>query len=746
MPARTYASPDDIDITSLLPALKRSLLKVVVASLLVGALTFAVFSMVAPKYVSEAQLSIAARSGGNPFSAPRPDGSTSDSVAVRMDKQAINTHVRALKSADLAAKVAKEFDLKNLAEFNSALGPVDTLGSLMRMIGIGAPPKTQSVEDRVLNAYFKKLNVYAPKESRFIVVGFESLDPQLAANIANSISAKYRVSMVNMEVVENDQVLGKLRPEIERLMAESAKAQAEVKVFRGKSNLFKGGKDSTGLNQQQLAELTAEYSKAKAARSSAEARMRSAREMYERGSADALADVQRSPIVQNLVQQRVRVERQISELSATLLPGHPRMKQLYADLRGIRRQVKSEVGKVVDSLEKEAKVAALREESISKSLTELKATVVDTGPDEVKLANLEAVSKAKRSELERVQAQYEAAKARAQSGAVPVEAHIISRARAASVPSAPKKLNYALLASFATFLFGIAGSILGTLWGGARSGPAQARFAGDLQLSTPPSTSVSRDRMQPQQVTVEPSMSTAPVAPPSPPGPESAVSSTLSLSSIAELAGRLEANSGQSGYRTLVTSDVSNLNAREEAVVLAKELASARSSVILIDWSPNSVGMAGDLGVANSPGLNDLFAGSATFQDVIQAMPESAVHFIATGAEQSTSDAQPLDPDKINLVLDALDEAYNNIIVVADHDPARQLFEVIEGRFDAGVTVTEPKGSVSVIQDPPGTFLGFQVADIDIIALERKLDDGLVPGRALLRGMRTEEHDGAHRG
>lgn len=748
MPPHTYASPDDIDVSALWPSLKKSLMKVVLAAILVGAVTFAALSLVAPKYTSEAQLSIVARSGPNPFSAPRPDGGVSESVAVRMDKEAINTHVRALRSTDLATAVAKELDLQNRPEFNSALGSVDTMSWFLRLVGIGDPPKNQSTEDRVLNAFYDKLNVYSPKESRFIVVSFQSIDPQLAATVANKLAAKYRTTMANMTVVENDEVLEKLRPEIDRLMNDVNRAQAAAEKFRGEANLFKGGQNATGLNQQQLAELTAEHSKAKAARSSAEARMRSARELFERGAADALADVQRSPIVQNLVQQRVRVERQISELSATLLPGHPRMKQLYADLRGLKRQIKGEVAKVVDSLEKEAKVAALREESIARSLADLKAKVVDTGPDEVKLAALEAIAKSKRSELERVQAQFEAAKARAQSGAVPVEAQIISRARAPSVPSAPKKLQYAGLASFATLLFGLAGTLLGAMWSGARSRAVPGRLAGDPPIAAPSTPSSGGAQMpvnapQPAPVAPEPAIAAAPElppVPPAPPTPDDAVTTTTSLTSIAELAGRIESKNGASGYRTLVTSDIANLNARDEALALANELAAARSSVILIDWAPDGDGVAEKIGVAAAPGLNDLFSGAATFQDVIQVIPESTVHFIATGQNVGASD---LDPDKINLILDALDEAYNNIIVVGQHGPARTLFEVIEGRFDAGVTVTEPRGRVSVIQDPPGTFLGFQVADIDLMTLERTSVDGLVPGRALMRGTaKVTETDG----
>ena len=43
----------------------------------------------------------------------------------------------------------------------------------------------------------------------------------------------------------------------------------------------------------------------------------------------------------------MRVERQLAELSAMLLPAHPRMKQLNAELMGLNRQIRSEVGKIV---------------------------------------------------------------------------------------------------------------------------------------------------------------------------------------------------------------------------------------------------------------------------------------------------------------------------------------------------------------------------------------------------------------
>ena len=81
-----------------------------------------------------------------------------------------------------------------------------------------------------------------------------------------------------------------------------------------------------------------------------------------------------------------------------------------------------------------------------------------------------------------------------------------------------------------------------------------------------------------------------------------------------------------------------------------------------------------------------------------------------------------LDSQKLNLLLDALDEAYDQIIVVSKLTDARALFEAIQGRFDAGVSVADAMRNTSVVQDPPGTFLGFEVTDINLIRLNRSED------------------------
>ena len=297
------ASPDDIDISALWQSLRRSVPKLLALSIAAGIAAYVILSFVTPEYSSEAQIQLVA---------PKRDAQTSDAasaeaVAARMDKEAINTHVRALMSPDLAVEVINAEGLAKKPEFNSALQPPTLIGRAMHAFDFGHSTETE--QERVLRAYFDRLDVYSPKESRFIGIRFTSADPKLSAAVANKLAEVYRVSLATRTVAETDEVQQALQPKIDKLMKEVAEAEAAVEKFRGDANIFKGGPADTGLNQQQLGDLNAELTKAQAARGEAEARAAAARDMVRAGNAELLPEIQKSPLIQNLVQQRVRLER-----------------------------------------------------------------------------------------------------------------------------------------------------------------------------------------------------------------------------------------------------------------------------------------------------------------------------------------------------------------------------------------------------------------------------------------------------
>lgn len=170
--------------------------------------------------------------------------------------------------------------------------------------------------------------------------------------------------------------------------------------------------------------------------------------------------------------------------------------------------------------------------------------------------------------------------------------------------------------------------------------------------------------------------------------------------------------SGRLGFRTMVAGEAPGSNAGVLAVELVRALARNKRQVILLDWSLDGVGMAQALGVSPRLGITDVLSGRATFEDVVERLTGSAAHVIAAGSSAAGA-AAAKDRDRVNMLLDALDETYEHVVITGTHEAVRDLFTTIEGRIDAGVVIAAAEGAPA-----QGSFLGFDVADLQVIRYE----------------------------
>lgn len=208
----------------------------------------------------------------------------------------------------------------------------------------------------------------------------------------------------------------------------------------------------------------------------------------------------------------------------------------------------------------------------------------------------------------------------------------------------------------------------------------------------------------------------------------------LRVATIGAMARRIASQSRGGGYRTLVASETNMMGVSSHAIELAKALAETGQSVILIDWAPEGDGVGHALALPAGPGIAELLAGSAAFEQIIRRLPGSEAHVIGTGSFQE-ADADEPSAERLNLILDALDEAYDQVIVAGRNDAARTFFETIEGRVDCGVLIADPGRAGTVLRDPPGSFLGYEVADIDLIRYDRQM--AAAPGQRIIRSERN---------
>lgn len=725
---RSHRNPDVIDLAMVGSALKRSTPKILLAGLIAAGLAYATLSLMAAKYASEAQIIIGGKGLTDPFRDPKGSTEPSDALMFRVDREAVASQVLALRSEDLARKVAAELKLASRAEFNSAVGPEDALGSIARLLGLGGPRSGETDEDRVLAAYRRALQVHQGKDTRVISIEFTSSDPQLAADAANKLAELYQAWLRSQGVSTTADASERLRPQIDKLGGEVAAAEAEMERFRASAGLLTAGKESQTLNQQQLAEISSELTKAKAQRSEAEARARAARDLMQRGGAEASPDVQRSPNIQAMVQQRGRIERQLGELSATLLPAHPRMQQLNAELAALKRQLATEIGRMVEGLEREARVASLREEAVKQRLDEMSARAVATGGDEVKLKEIESQARVKRAQLESLRATFEAARSRAEAQAVPLEAQILQQARPSSVPIFPKKGPMALLTLAASLLLGLVAVIAREAMPDRRNPP---RLAG-TQLP------VRWARRAGDAPAVDDGPAVAKTAAAAQASDDQVTNGFARLSSLPQMARHLTRGaSGAGGHRCLIVPERDGMGHSDDALALARTVAAMGRTTILVSFSHAGRPAAECAGIERVPGLSELAEGTASFDAVVQRLPGTSAHIIAGGNGFAAPAGGGLDVDRINLILDALDEAYDNIIVTADHKAGRHLFEAIQGRFDAAIMVTEGSRRSAPGGTGPGRFLGFDVIEMDIICYERLGQAARVPRSLRLAAANT---------
>src|SRR5450755_1942508 len=243
-PAATPSS-GDLDLRTLGQALVRKRGWIIVPTVLAAVLSIAAVNLVTPRYKSEARILVDGRE--NVFL--RPNGERNEERAA-LDAEAVTSQVQLLLSRDLASAIIKKNKLAERPEFDPVLQGLSPMKSLLALFGIGRDPFSLTPEERVLDAYFDRFTAYAVDKSRVIVIEFQSRDPELAAQVANSIAEGYLVLQQGARQEQAKSAGQWLSGEIDNLRKKVAEAESRVEDFRSKSSLFVGTNNTTLPNQQ----------------------------------------------------------------------------------------------------------------------------------------------------------------------------------------------------------------------------------------------------------------------------------------------------------------------------------------------------------------------------------------------------------------------------------------------------------------------------------------------------------------
>ena len=415
----------------LIGLLKHWFLILVLVALAVGA-TLLYFMYKVPNYTSTASILLEDKT-------PILTTETSINPNVQRAGTAVSqrnvvNEVQHLKSLDIAQKVNNIVRFDNIKEFNQA---------------------TKNSKVDKFKYFASKLKVSGVPDSNVINITYTATDAKLAAKIVNVITSVYIRQKSQEENLANGSASNWLGEKVRELQNKQRLLDAKIVDFRIKNGIF-NGQNNQKLLSQQLTSLNNSIVTASSQRAEANARAAQInRLLSQNGNLDTARDVLNSRLIQQYRGQALTIQRQIATLSETLLPSHPRLQSINAELNNVNQQIRTEANNVMLSLRGEAEIAQQRERSLKAELNNLKRQEAGSLLNEVGLNSLLRDGASNRVLLDSYSTRFREADVRNKSNLQAPKVHVLSQAVVSLKQSGISRNNTFIIAAIAAFILGL---------------------------------------------------------------------------------------------------------------------------------------------------------------------------------------------------------------------------------------------------------------------------------------------------
>ncbi|HVB89630.1 MAG TPA: exopolysaccharide transport family protein [Beijerinckiaceae bacterium] len=684
------AGGGDLDLRALGGALKRKRAWIAGVTLLafIGALVFVL--AVKPRYTADSQVLLENQENF----LTKPDNMVNPAQAP--DAEAVASQIQLVTSRDLARKAIDALRLKNDPEFNPPGGGL--LARLAVLVGLERPASATSEEDHVLKNYYDRLTVFQIMKSRVLQIEFTSQDPELAARAANTIANLYiKVQIAAKHALAKSEAAS-LAIQIAGLRARLSAAEEKAESFRASSGMLLGDNNVT-LTTQQLADLNAQLVAARTAEAEAQAKAKLIRSMLAKRKLDQVSDVANNALVRRLAEQRVTLRAQLALELRTLLPGHPKIQALEAQVHELDHELRNAAANVARGLENDSNVAGARVDSIRSILDQQKQAVGKSGVDAVRLRELDRDAKLIRDQLEASTTRYQQAVERETSTSTPGDARVISRAMAPENPSFPRRMPIVIFATLAGLALSSAAIMAGALLSAA---PHDSSAGAPIQRNR---EEEANEDEQERAEDLDPAEQEAhdPAEQDMWRAADAALARRRVEKAGAENVGVRASDPGEAreedpslklvervlaarepGRATcaLVAGLTESAGAGAAAVQLGRALV-REGRTILVELRQGLLSGAGlEKAEHCLQGLGELLDGELSFAEVIHRDDLSRLHFIVAGSAAAHA-GEPLD-----VAVEALGETYDHVILLAAPAGADPLALQLAGSADVAAIVT----------------------------------------------------------
>ena len=606
-----------------------------------------------------------------------PESQVVDIQQVLTRNNDVAGEIEVLRSRGLAEKVIDRLKLLNHPEFNPDLLEVEESffdflkylnpkawipsswkRSLSEAIGreteVSAPAMPLSAEERealdqerrmgsATNIFLGKLNVETVEWSNVINVTFSSLDPELAARVANEIPEAYIVDQLEAKFEATEKANVWLTDQLRELEAKVVESERAVEIYREQYGLAETSGSS--ILDTQLSELNSQLIIARAERAEVEARQAQLRRLLAGGGQgiETASEVISSALIQQLRAQEAQSLSRQSELSVEYGPKHPRMLQVQAEIAEIRQRVRTEVERIAVGLEHEAEFARTKVASIEGSLRAAQSETSEQNKEAIQLRALQREAAANRTLYETFLNRFK--ETSSTQGLESSDARVISRAEVPGGPSYPDRKRMLTLYILWGF-FGACGIVLA------------------FQMLNPGLMNPE----QVQQVLGEYVIGLLPIIPGKVPPHDYVLEKPGSslVEAINSLKFALALSDPDRPIKAIqITSSVPEEGKTSLAIAMARVMAASGLRVILVDGDLRRSSIGKKLGMRDKhKGLSDLVAsGDANLAEFVLRDEKGGVDFMPTGTAEFANATDIFSSHRMLSIIEGLKARYDLVII-----------------------------------------------------------------------------------
>jgi succinoglycan biosynthesis transport protein ExoP len=246
---------------------------------------------------------------------------TEVSEGVGSDPSEIPTEIKILQSETLLEAVS------NQLKASGPVVPENSRAHFWRRLLHLPEPDASAVFDREMRQLARSLKPRAASQTRVIEITADSSDPQLAANFANTLTAKFIQQNLEARWKSTEKTAEWLGHQLDDMRIKLERSEDALQQYARESGLLFTD-EKTNVSEEKLKQLQQELSGASAARIARQ----STYELAQNSSADALPDVLNDGTLRDTAAKMRDLRTQIADLRAVYGPDYDKVRRAEAEL------------------------------------------------------------------------------------------------------------------------------------------------------------------------------------------------------------------------------------------------------------------------------------------------------------------------------------------------------------------------------------------------------------------------------